>query len=146
MLHLTPALETKLALLTSPVPGPAQQLVSNYYWRPMPDYLQCLFYRRGKSSNSHLEHSLCRSGYMNIRTIGHIRQMLPQHVQRLQNTAARKVTGTKKFEHIGLTPVLHQLHWLPVRQRMVFLKDTAADLSRAARISACLLAGAAGAA
>ena len=84
-----------------------------------------------------------------VQTIGRIRRMLPQHVaeqlthalltswldscysllfglpdvlinklQRLQNTAARKVTGIKKFEHI--TPVLHQLHCLPVRQRMVF--------------------------
>ena len=93
--------------------------------------------------------SLCRSGYMNIRTIGRIRHLLPQHVaeqlthafvtsrldncnsllfglpdalidklQRLQNTAARMVTRTRKFDHIA--PVLRHLHWLPVRQRIVF--------------------------
>ena len=28
------------------------------------------------------------------------------------------MTGTRKFEHI--TPVLRQLHWLPVRQRIAF--------------------------
>jgi len=35
-----------------------------------------------------------------------------------QNTAARVLTNTKKFDHI--TPVLHQLYWLPVRQRITF--------------------------
>ena len=95
--------------------------------------------------------SLCRSGYMNIRIIGCIRHMLPHHVaeqlthafvtsrldscnsllfgladvlinklQRLQNTAARMVTRTKKSDHI--TPVLHQLHWLPVQQRINVFK------------------------
>ena len=39
-------------------------------------------------------------------------------LQRLQNAAARLVTLSKKHEHI--TPVLHALHWLPVRQRIVF--------------------------
>ena len=34
------------------------------------------------------------------------------------SAAARVVTGTRKFDHI--TPVLHQLHWLPVRQRITF--------------------------
>ena len=39
-------------------------------------------------------------------------------LQRLQNAAARLVTLSKKHEHI--TPVLRALHWLPVRQRIVF--------------------------
>ena len=47
---------------------------------------------------------------------------LPQHLisrlQSIQNTAARVVTRTRKFDHI--TPVLKQLHWLPVRYRIVF--------------------------
>ena len=33
-------------------------------------------------------------------------------LQTVQNAAARVVTGTRKFDHI--TPVLRQLHWLPV--------------------------------
>lgn len=37
-------------------------------------------------------------------------------LQRLQNTAARLVTKTKKSEHI--TFVLRQLHWLPIRSRI----------------------------
>ena len=33
-------------------------------------------------------------------------------LQRVSNTAARILTGTRKHEHV--TPVLLQLHWLPV--------------------------------
>ena len=44
--------------------------------------------------------------------------VLISKLQRLQNTAVRMVTRTKKFEHITL--VLHQLHWLPIQQRIVF--------------------------
>ena len=47
---------------------------------------------------------------------------LPQHLisrlQSIQNTTARVVTRTRKFDHI--TPVLKHLHWLPVRYRIVF--------------------------
>ena len=47
---------------------------------------------------------------------------LPKHMigslQSVQNTAARIVTLTKKFDHI--TPVLIQLHWLPVHFRILF--------------------------
>ena len=39
-------------------------------------------------------------------------------LQRIQNAAARLVSLTKKRDHI--TPVLFQLHWLPVRQRIIF--------------------------
>jgi len=43
---------------------------------------------------------------------------LVQRLQAVQNTAARLVTGIRRCEHI--TPVLRQLHWLPVRQRIEF--------------------------
>jgi len=36
----------------------------------------------------------------------------------VQNAAARLVTGARRCDHI--TPVLWQLHWLPVRQRVLF--------------------------
>jgi hypothetical protein len=39
-------------------------------------------------------------------------------LQRIQNAAARLVSLTKKRDHI--TPVMIQLHWLPVRQRIIF--------------------------
>lgn len=38
-------------------------------------------------------------------------------LQRLQNSAARLVTKAKRRDHI--TPVLRQLHWLPINQRTV---------------------------
>ena len=39
-------------------------------------------------------------------------------LQRIQNTAARLVTRTKKSEHI--TPVLQSLNWLSIHQRICF--------------------------
>ena len=40
---------------------------------------------------------------------------LLQKLQSVQNAAARLITRTGRREHI--TPVLRELHWLPVRQR-----------------------------
>jgi len=40
------------------------------------------------------------------------------HLQRIQNSAARTVTNTPKYNHI--TPILQTLHRLPVRQRIHF--------------------------
>jgi exonuclease III len=39
-------------------------------------------------------------------------------LQRVQNSLARAITKTPKFEHI--TPVLKSLHWLPIEQRITF--------------------------
>ena len=39
-------------------------------------------------------------------------------LQRVQNTLARVVAGTRRREHI--TPVLKDLHWLPVEQRIEY--------------------------
>jgi len=44
--------------------------------------------------------------------------VLLRKVQSMQKTAERLVTGAKRHDHI--TPVLQQLHWLPVRQRIEF--------------------------
>jgi len=41
-----------------------------------------------------------------------------KQLQRVQNAAARLVTGTKKYDHIS--PVLKDLHWLPVRHRITY--------------------------
>ena len=43
---------------------------------------------------------------------------LVQRLQSVQNAAARLVTGTSRRDHI--TPILRQLHWLPLRQRIEF--------------------------
>ena len=41
-----------------------------------------------------------------------------ERLQLVQNAAARLVSGTRKFDHI--TPVLKEMHWLPVRQRITY--------------------------
>ena len=59
----------------------------------------------------------CRLDYCNSLLFG-ISDGLLQRLQSVQNAAARLVTGARRCDHI--TPVLRQLHWLPVRQRVVF--------------------------
>src|SRR5688572_31857345 len=39
-------------------------------------------------------------------------------LQRVQNSLAKAITNTSKYEHI--TPVLKHLHWLPFQQRISF--------------------------
>ena len=39
-------------------------------------------------------------------------------LQRIQNTAARMITGARSSDHI--TPLLKSLHWLPVEARIHF--------------------------
>jgi len=43
---------------------------------------------------------------------------LLKKLQAVQNAAAQVVTGAKKFNHI--MPVLRDLHWLPVRQKIKY--------------------------
>ena len=43
---------------------------------------------------------------------------LMRHIQSVQNAAVRLVTGAQRRDHI--TPILRQLHWLPVRQWVTF--------------------------
>lgn len=93
--------------------------------------------------------NICRSASFAIRKIGKLRRYLDQNsaeklvhayvtsrldscnallyglpdkelakLQRMQNTAARVITRTRKQDHI--TPVLHELHWLPVYQRIIY--------------------------
>lgn len=93
--------------------------------------------------------AICKSAFFHIRNISQIRKYLPQktaetlvhalitsrldncnsllfglpkyqidRLQRVQNCAARLVTGSGKYDHI--TPVLMNLHWLPVEKRIIF--------------------------
>jgi len=59
----------------------------------------------------------CRLDYCNSLLFG-MTDDLFQWLQGVQNVAARLVTSTGRCEH--MTPVLRQLHWLPVRQRVEF--------------------------
>ena len=93
--------------------------------------------------------AVCRSCYGQLRKIGHIRRYLSSEatktlvnglvtsrldycnallhglpnnlidkLQRVQNTAARITTRTSRRSHI--TPVLKELHWLPIRYRIQY--------------------------
>ena len=95
---------------------------------------------------THISH-MCKGAWFHLKQIGQIRQYLdmnssktlmhsfvssrldnfnsllfgvPKHhlkkLQRVQNAAARVVTRSGKYEHI--TPVLMDLHWLPIVQRI----------------------------
>ena len=59
----------------------------------------------------------CHLDYCNSLLYG-VSDGLLQRLQSVQNAVARLVTGTRRSDHI--TPVLRQLHWLPVRQRVAF--------------------------
>ena len=100
------------------------------------------------SLNYHVS-NIVRSASFHIRNIGHIRKYLDTRVaeqivhcfitsrldmgnallfslpkqqidrlQRIQNSAARVITLSKKSCHI--TPILQELHWLPVSQRIEY--------------------------
>ena len=58
-----------------------------------------------------------RIDYCNSIYVG-IDQSALHRLQVVQNAAARLLTGTRKFEYIS--PVLSDLHWLPVEQRIQF--------------------------
>ena len=93
--------------------------------------------------------NVCKSAYHMIYNLRHIRKYLDQdstktvvhacitskldycngllyglpdsqigRLQRVQNTCARLICGCSKFSRI--TPFLRDLHWLPVRQRILF--------------------------
>ena len=59
----------------------------------------------------------CRLDYCNSLMSG-MADSLVQKIQSVQNAAARLVSGASRRDHI--TPVLCELHWLLVRQRIHF--------------------------
>jgi len=59
----------------------------------------------------------CRLNYCNPMFSG-ITDGLMSRLQSVQNAAARLVSGARHCDHI--TPVLHELHWLPVRRQVDF--------------------------
>jgi len=59
----------------------------------------------------------CRLDYCNSLLYG-VTDKLMRQVQSVQTAVARLITGAKRREHI--TPILRQLHRLPVRRRVEF--------------------------
>ena len=93
--------------------------------------------------------NICRSAFYHLRNIAKIRRFLSfdtcetlihafitmkldhcnsllyglpecliKRLQYVQNSAARLLTCKRKFDHI--TPILHEIHWLPVKYRIMF--------------------------
>ena len=64
-------------------------------------------------------HSLVisRLDYGNLTLCG-VSDYLVAKLQKIQNVAARIITGVTKYQHV--TPALKELHWLPVRQRIKY--------------------------
>ena len=90
--------------------------------------------------------NMCKSAWMNLYNISKIRNYLTvdqsksvvhayvtskldanlagisleqkSKLQRVQNAAAKLITKNKKHDHV--TPLLHDLHWLPVEDRIIF--------------------------
>ena len=59
----------------------------------------------------------CRLDYGNALLCGYPGTQI-QKLQRVQNVAARLISGRRKYDYI--TPVLKNLHWLPIIQRIHF--------------------------
>jgi len=59
----------------------------------------------------------CRLDYCNSALAG-VPDVYLQRLQSVHNAAARLVSGARRHDHI--TPVLVSLHWLPVRQRIIY--------------------------
>ena len=47
-----------------------------------------------------------------------IPSVLSSQIQRVQNASAKLVTKSKKYDHV--TPLLAKLHWLPIKNRIIF--------------------------
>ena len=58
-----------------------------------------------------------RIDYCNLLLYGQPKSIL-QHLQSVLNSAARLIHLSSRYEHV--TPLLIQLHWLPIEQRITF--------------------------
>jgi len=88
----------------------------------MADHRACYFHLRQlksvvRSLTVVQDFILSRLDYCNFMFYGLIHIQL-RRLQSVQNAVARLVTGRRQREHI--TPVLIDLHWLPVRRRVDF--------------------------
>ena len=94
-----------------------------FHNRPFPSCLFPLFQNESWCTTFHTQMSFsCAFVTQKLDICNSLLYGLPQHLlsrlQTIQNTAARVVTHTWKFDHV--TPVLKQLHLLPVCYCIVY--------------------------
>ena len=85
------------------------------------DYIKTGSIRRylDQSATERLIHAFVMSRIDNCNGLLYgLSDLLLGRLQRIQNSAARLVTRTRSHESIS--PILHTLHWLPVKDRLVF--------------------------
>jgi hypothetical protein len=97
-----------------------------YHVQKVSQSVNAALFKIGKI-RKYLDHDICNQlinslmmsclDYCNSLLYG-VSNMVLHHLQLLQNRAARILSYTSKFNHI--TPVLRELHWLPVQQRIIF--------------------------
>ena len=61
---------------------------------------------------------LSQQDYCNVLLNGISKKYLKRRLQKLQNKCAKLVCLKPKFEHVS--PLLNQLHWLPVSERIMY--------------------------
>ena len=76
----------------------------------------------------------CRLDYCNSLFYG-ITDALMSQLQSVQNAAVRLVSGTRRYDRI--TPVLQELHWLPVRRWVDFKMATLASQLMPSSLCVC---------
>ena len=121
-------------------PGPESKVVTTIYKHPTFTFVLCVTFDR-----SSLTTEACKTiataivgsrlDYCNSLLVGTSTSNLAR-LQLVQNTLARVVTQKSRFSHIS--PVLSDLHWLPIRHRISFKLATSYHFQSIAVSSAVL--------
>ena len=118
-------------------------ILSNAYWplfyRPLPYELFAMYVTDGQTDGRTKATLILppssRLAYCNALLHG-LPNTLLRKLQSVQNATARLITGTRRCDHI--TPVLRELHWLPIRERVKFKLACQQVSPVAVRAVACL--------
>jgi len=118
-------------------------ILSNAYWplfyRPLPYELFAMYVTDGQTDGRTKATLILppssRLAYCNALLHG-LPNTLLRKLQSVQNATARLITGTRRCDHI--TPVLRELHWLPIRERVKFKLACLQVSPVAVRAVACL--------